>query len=104
MILDIETCSHPIPSFLYDVLHCRILAFDIECEKAPLKFPNAQTDRIYMISYMVAGQGYLIINREVVTQDVPDFEYTPMPKFPGKLTLGFVVWVVIERCNRYFIN
>jgi len=61
----------------------RVLAFDIECEKAPLKFPNAETDRIYMISYMVSGQGYLIINREVVAEEVPDFEYTPLPKYPG---------------------
>jgi len=41
----------------------RILAFDIECEKSPLKFPNAEVDRIFMISYMVKNQGYLIINR-----------------------------------------
>jgi DNA polymerase epsilon subunit 1 len=61
----------------------RILAFDIECEKAPLKFPNAESDRIFMISYMTAGQGYLIINREVVSEDIDDFEYTPMPKYPG---------------------
>ncbi len=41
----------------------RLLAFDIECEKLPLKFPNADTDRIFMISYMVQNQGYLLINR-----------------------------------------
>jgi DNA polymerase epsilon subunit 1 len=41
----------------------RILAFDIECWKSPLKFPNSQTDCIFMISYMVANQGFLIINR-----------------------------------------
>jgi DNA polymerase elongation subunit (family B) len=41
----------------------RVLAFDIECEKAPLKFPNADHDRIFMISYMLKGQGFLIINR-----------------------------------------
>ena len=32
-----------------------------------------------MISYMVDGQGYLIINREVVSMDIDDFEYTPKP-------------------------
>ena len=51
---------------LQDVLELcepRILAFDIECEKSPLKFPNAEVDRIFMISYMVKNQGYLIINR-----------------------------------------
>lgn len=28
-------------------------------------------------------QGYLITNREIVTQDVEDFEYTPRPEFEG---------------------
>ena len=65
----------------------RILAFDIECEKAPLKFPNADNDRIYMISYMAAGQGFLIINRDIVSADVNDFEYTPLPKYPGPFNI-----------------
>ena len=41
----------------------RVLAYDIECEKSPLKFPNAEVDRIFMISYMIDGQGFLLINR-----------------------------------------
>ncbi|CAN0208515.1 unnamed protein product, partial [Discosporangium mesarthrocarpum] len=36
-----------------------------------------------MISYMVDGQGYLIISREVVSQDIEDFEYTPKASFQG---------------------
>jgi hypothetical protein len=36
-----------------------------------------------MISYMTPGQGYLIINREIVSEEVSDFEYTPLPKYPG---------------------
>lgn len=59
------------------------LAFDIECTKAPLKFPDANIDSIFMISYMVNGQGYLIISRDVVSQDIDDFEYTPKPVYPG---------------------
>lgn len=43
----------------------RICAFDIETTKLPLKFPDADYDLVMMISYMVDGQGYLIINREV---------------------------------------
>lgn len=43
----------------------RVCAFDIETTKLPLKFPDAEYDQIMMISYMVDGQGYLIINREV---------------------------------------
>ena len=50
-----------------------MLAFDIECTKAPLKFPVADVDQIFMISYMVDGQGYLIISREVVSKDINDF-------------------------------
>lgn len=61
----------------------RYLAFDIECTKAPLKFPQAEVDEIYMISYMCDGQGYLINSRSVVAEDVPNFEYTPKPNFPG---------------------
>ena len=61
----------------------RVLAFDIECTKAPLKFPNADHDQVFMISYMFDGQGYLIINREVVSEDIDDFEYTPKPAYPG---------------------
>ena len=43
-----------------------VCAFDIETTKLPLKFPDAEYDIIMMISYMVDGQGYLIINREVL--------------------------------------
>lgn len=60
-----------------------VLAFDIETTKLPLKFPDSQTDQIMMISYMVDGQGYLITNREIISTDVQDFEYTPKPEFEG---------------------
>ena len=67
------------------------LAFDIECTKAPLKFPSAERDEIFMISYMVrtrtGSQGYLIVSRTVVSQDVADFEYTPKPNYPGPFTI-----------------
>lgn len=32
------------------------MAFDIETTKLPLKFPDAQSDQIMMISYMIDGQ------------------------------------------------
>lgn len=60
-----------------------ILAYDIETTKLPLKFPDAQSDQIMMISYMIDGQGYLICNREIIACDVEDFEYTPKPEFEG---------------------
>jgi DNA polymerase epsilon subunit 1 len=65
-----------------------VCAFDIETTKLPLKFPDPDFDRVMMISYMLDGQGYLIINREIVTEDIDDFEYTPKPEYPGP----FIVW------------
>lgn len=32
------------------------MAFDIETTKLPLKFPDAESDQIMMISYMIDGQ------------------------------------------------
>eukprot|EP00892_Ulva_mutabilis_P006158 jgi/Ulvmu1/3914/UM018_0137.1 len=61
----------------------RVCAFDIETTKLPLHFPNAEHDQVFMISYMVDKQGYLIVNREVVGDDIDGFEYTPKPEFQG---------------------
>ncbi|KAF3780559.1 DNA polymerase epsilon catalytic subunit A [Nymphaea thermarum] len=60
-----------------------VCAFDIETTKLPLKFPDSEYDLIMMISYMMDGQGYLIINRECVGKDIEDLEYTPKPEFEG---------------------
>ncbi|KAJ1092585.1 hypothetical protein NDU88_005695 [Pleurodeles waltl] len=60
-----------------------VLAFDIETTKLPLKFPDAESDQIMMISYMIDGQGYLITNREIVSEDIEDFEFTPKPEYEG---------------------
>lgn len=77
---DRETVAHPV-----------VLAFDIECCKAPLKFPSADIDAIFMISYLVTTptgpQGYLIVNRQVVSEDLDPFEYTPLPQYPGHFTI-----------------
>uniref|UniRef100_A0A1I7SFS8 DNA polymerase epsilon catalytic subunit n=1 Tax=Bursaphelenchus xylophilus TaxID=6326 RepID=A0A1I7SFS8_BURXY len=64
-----------------------VCAYDIETTKAPLKFPDAEVDQIMMISYMINGLGYLIINRECVSADIDNFEYTPKPEFPGEFTV-----------------
>lgn len=60
-----------------------VLAFDIETTKLPLKFPDAAFDQIMMISYMIDGQGFLITNREIVSEDISDFDYTPKPEYDG---------------------
>lgn len=55
-----------------------VLAFDIECTKQPLQFPDAEKgDQVMMISWMVDGKGYLGINREVVSEDIDDFDHRP---------------------------
>jgi len=59
------------------------MAFDIETCKSPLKFPDSTVDQIMMISYMIDGQGFLITNREIVSEDIADFDYTPKPEYPG---------------------
>ncbi|GME40769.1 DNA polymerase epsilon catalytic subunit a [Neofusicoccum parvum] len=60
-----------------------VMAYDIETCKAPLKFPDSSIDSIMMISYMIDGQGFLITNREIVSEDIADFEYTPKPEYEG---------------------
>ncbi|KAG0320031.1 DNA polymerase epsilon catalytic subunit [Dissophora globulifera] len=64
-----------------------VFAFDIETTKLPLKFPDAAIDSVMMISYMIDGQGFLITNREIVSQDIDDFEYTPKPEYEGLFTI-----------------
>jgi DNA polymerase epsilon subunit 1 len=64
-----------------------VMAYDIETSKQPLKFPDQQTDQIMMISYMIDGVGYLITNREIVSEDIEDFEYTPKDEYPGDFTI-----------------
>ncbi|KAA0716868.1 DNA polymerase epsilon catalytic subunit A [Triplophysa tibetana] len=64
-----------------------VLAFDIETTKLPLKFPDAEMDQIMMMSYMIDGQGFLITNREIVSEDIEDFEFTPKPEYEGPFTI-----------------
>lgn len=64
-----------------------VLAFDIETTKAPLKFPVSSVDQIMMISYMIDGEGFLITNREIISEDIDDFEYTPKPEYPGMFSI-----------------
>ena len=64
-----------------------VMAYDIETTKQPLKFPDQQTDQIMMISYMIDGQGYLITNRDIVSEDIDDFEYTPNDEYHGDFTV-----------------
>ncbi|CEL95962.1 unnamed protein product [Vitrella brassicaformis CCMP3155] len=65
----------------------RCLAWDIETTKEKLKFPDATYDEIMMVSYMMDGAGFLIVNRAIVKADIEDFEYTPKPEFQGNFTV-----------------
>eukprot|EP01054_Gregarina_sp_Poly1_P008843 Gregarina_sp_Poly_1__8842@NODE_531_length_7661_cov_51_609033_g421_i0_p4_GENE_NODE_531_length_7661_cov_51_609033_g421_i0NODE_531_length_7661_cov_51_609033_g421_i0_p4_ORF_typecomplete_len240_score12_43DNA_pol_B_exo1/PF03104_19/2_9e47DNA_pol_B_exo2/PF10108_9/1_5e08RNase_H_2/PF13482_6/1_2e07_NODE_531_length_7661_cov_51_609033_g421_i062596978 len=61
----------------------RLLAWDIETYKDPLKFPDARKDPILCISYMLNSQGFLLINREYFGRDIRDFEYQPCSSYSG---------------------
>jgi DNA polymerase epsilon subunit 1 len=50
------------------------------------QFPDSQIDSIMMISYMIDGKGFLLVNREIVSEDIEDFDYTPKPEFQGPFT------------------
>lgn len=65
----------------------RVVAFDIECSKEPLMFPNPETDQIMMISYMVDGRGYLVTNMNWFSKDIENFEYSPLENY-----CEFTVW------------
>jgi DNA polymerase epsilon subunit 1 len=74
-----------------------VMAYDIETTKAPLKFPDQAIDQVMMISYMVDGQGYLITNREIVSEDIEDFEYTPKEGYEGP----FIVFNEPDEVRRF---
>ena len=46
-----------------------------------------------MISYMIDKVGYLIVNREVVGEDIHNFEYTPKPEFDGNALACQLDWI-----------
>lgn len=79
-------CCTPIPERV-ERAEPVVMAYDIETTKAPLKFPDSATDQIMMISYMIDGQGFLITNREIVADDIADFDYTPKPEYEGQFTI-----------------
>lgn len=78
----------------------RILAFDIECQKKPLEFPNENSDQIMMISYIVDGEGFLVTNRPLFSADIESFEYSPLEYY-----CKFTVWNCPDEAsmlNRWF--
>jgi hypothetical protein len=38
---------------------------------------------VHVRTYVWSNQGYLIINREIVSEDIENFEYTPKPEYKG---------------------
>lgn len=37
--------------------------------------------------YLLFSQGFLITNREIVSEDIEDFEFTPKPEYEGPFTV-----------------
>ena len=63
----------------------RTLAYDIETTKQPLCFPNALAgDQVMCISYMIDGKGVLLVNRQIFSKNISDFEYSPLPQMKGE--------------------
>lgn len=54
-----------------------VIAYNIETTKAPFKPPDQAVDQVMMVSYTIDEQIYLITNRDIVDEDIEDFEYTP---------------------------
>jgi len=48
----------------------KILAYDIETSKDPLKFPDAEKDEVIMISLMYEGEAFLIVNCNFCGEEV----------------------------------
>ena len=38
---------------------------------------------VYIIFDLSKLKGFLIVNRDIVSENIDDFEYTPKPSFPG---------------------
>lgn len=87
---------------MLDKADLRILAFDIETTKAPLKFPDSRFDSIMMISYVLDGRGFLITNREVVGADVENFEYSPKPEYDVGMFTVFNEKTEKELLDKFF--
>ena len=51
------------------------MAFDIETTKLPLKFPDAATDQIMMISYMIDGQVYPVTLTQILSQTISSMSW-----------------------------
>lgn len=65
----------------------KILSYDIETSKDPLKFPDAEKDEIMMISLMYEGEAFLIVNLAYCGQRVEEFDYEPKPEYACHVTV-----------------
>ena len=42
-----------------------------------MKFPDADIDQIMLISYVIDEQTFLIVNREIISEDISEFTFCP---------------------------
>ncbi|SBT37586.1 DNA polymerase epsilon, catalytic subunit a, putative [Plasmodium ovale wallikeri] len=75
-----------------------VLAWDIECYKDELKFPDKEKDEIILISYMYNAQGYLIVNRNVMSKNIREFLYKPNEEYSGAGTFK-----IFNEENEYYL-
>jgi DNA polymerase epsilon subunit 1 len=65
----------------------KILSYDIETSKDPLKFPDAEKDQVMMVSLMYEGEAFLIINCGFCGHEVEEFYYSPQEEFSCHVTV-----------------
>ncbi|KAH0573608.1 DNA polymerase epsilon, catalytic subunit [Spironucleus salmonicida] len=83
---EVVSLEKQLDMLLHPAIRC--LAYDIETSKAPLCFPNAENgDSVMCISYMLDGQGVLIVNRSIFSSDIEDFEYSPTQEMHGEFKI-----------------
>eukprot|EP00917_Polyrhabdina_sp_WS-2016_P020583 GHVP01044082.1.p1 GENE.GHVP01044082.1~~GHVP01044082.1.p1 ORF type:complete len:313 (+),score=49.75 GHVP01044082.1:60-998(+) len=69
----------------------RVLAYDIETSKEALKFPIADKDEVMLISYVIDGNGYLIVNRQWIAKEINNFDYSPLYEYSTSFQFQ-IVW------------
>ena len=67
----------------------RVFTYDIETTKQSLKFPNSDQDQdqVMMISILTDSVGELIVNRNIVSEDILDFENDTKDYMKGKFKI-----------------
>lgn len=53
----------------------------------PLKFPDARVDCVMLISYVIDGSFFLIVNWSILSKNIEEFDYSPKLGIEGHVTV-----------------